>query len=78
MRTSSETYAAWLRRHMDEQQLTQRSLARLWMPDDPETARRYVRRYLKGVVPIQRTREALARVLGVDDTGPEPDASEDD
>lgn len=72
-----ETYARWLRRHMDERGLSQRSLAKLWNPDDPETARRSVRRYLKGMVPLERTRRELAHVLGTgDDIG--PDDTEDD
>ena len=72
MQTQSESYAQWLRRQMGEQGLTQRSLARQWMPEDPETARRYVRRYLKGVIPIERTRRYLSRALGVEDPGHEP------
>ncbi len=76
--TGSETYATWLSRSLDERGLTTRSLSRLWRPDDPETARRMIRRYLKGdVVPTARTRLELARVIGSTQTGPDEDAEGD-
>lgn len=63
---------------MDERGFTQRSLAREWNPDDPETARRSIRRYLKGMVPLRRTREQLAAALGSEEIGPDGDDTEDD
>lgn len=74
--TSQETYAVWLARTMEERGFTQRSLAKAWNPADPENARRAIRRYLKGMVPIVRTRLEIARALGSDET--EPAASDDD
>lgn len=71
-----ETYATWLARKMDEGGFTQRSLARKWNPEDPETARRAIRRYLGGMVPIARTRSELADALGSTET--EPSSSDDD
>lgn len=71
--TANETYAVWLRRQMDERGFTQRSLARAWNEDDPETARRAIRRYLKGMVPIERTRREISGALGCSGTGPAPD-----
>lgn len=71
-----ETYAEWFSRQLDERAYTTRSFARAWNPEDPETARRMVRRYLKGVVPIERTRREIARVLGSEKNG--PDEPEDD
>ena len=47
----------WLRGQIESQGLSRRELARRWKPEDPETARRYIARYLGGVVPIRRTRE---------------------
>lgn len=78
---SRDTYAAWLERQMREHGWTLRGLARAWNPDDPETARRALRRYLKGMVPIARTRRDLAEVIGCKETGPSPsddDSKEDD
>lgn len=68
--TSQETYAQWLARQMEERNFTQRSLARAWNPGDPETARRALRRYLKGMVPIVRTRLEIARALGSPESEP--------
>jgi len=76
--TSNGAYATWLRARMDEGGFTQRSLARAWNEDDPETARRAIRRYLKGMVPIERTRRELAGALGVTDTGPAPDPDKEE
>lgn len=76
--TGGESYAAWLRREMTERSFSQRSLARAWNPEDPETARRAIRRYLNGMVPIKRTRDQIATALGSDDSGPDADDSEDD
>lgn len=74
----AETYAVWLRRQMDERGFTQRSLARAWNEDDPETARRAIRRYLKGMVPIERTRRELAGALGTTEVGPAPDPDKEE
>jgi hypothetical protein len=74
--TARETYAAWLARQMTERGFTQRSLARKWNSDDPETARRSIRRYLDGMVPITRTRESLARALGAPESGPQSDSED--
>lgn len=76
--TTSETYAVWLRRNMDERGFTQRSLAKAWNPDDIENARRAVRRYLKGMVPVERTRKELARALGSTEIGPAPDPDKEE
>lgn len=77
--TPRETYQDWLRRKMEEGGHTLRGLARKWNPDNPEVARRALRRYLKGVVPIARTRLEIARVLGSDDSEPvNGDDTEDD
>lgn len=78
--TASETYSQWLGRQMADRGFTQRSLARAWNPQDPETARRALRRYLKGMVPIARTRLEIAKALGVEESGPgsSSDDEEDD
>lgn len=77
--TTRESYAQWLRRQMTEREITQRELARRLNPEDSEIARRAVRRYLKGMVPLQRTREKIATALGSEKTGPEgADDAEDD
>lgn len=73
------TYAQWLRSRMEERGLTQRSFAKLVNPNDPEVARRAVRRHLKGMVPLERTRRVYAEVLGTgDDLGPDAEDVEDD
>jgi|DewCreStandDraft_4_1066084.scaffolds.fasta_scaffold11030_3 transcriptional regulator with XRE-family HTH domain len=72
-------YAEWLRERMAERGLTQRQLAKLVNPRDPETARRALRRHLKGMVPLERTRQVYAQVLGTDgDLGPDAEDVEDD
>ncbi len=64
---------------MEERQLTQRSFAKLVNPADPEIARRSIRRHLKGMVPLDRTRQVYAEVLGTgDDLGPDAEDAEDD
>lgn len=64
---------------MDEKELTQRSFAKLVNPEDPETARRSIRRHLKGMLPLERTRHVYAEVLGTgDDLGPDAEDAEDD
>ena len=75
--TGAENYATWLQARMDEKGLTQRQLAKLLRPDSPETARRAVRRYLRGMVPTQRSREAISGVLGTADLGPDESAEDD-
>lgn len=73
------TYAKWLRNRMEERGLTQRSFAKLLNPNDPEAARRSLRRHLKGMVPLDRTRRIYAEVLGTgDDLGPDAEDAEDD
>ena len=62
---------------MEDRGLSQRELGKLLRPDSPETARRAVRRYLRGMVPTQRTREHISGVLGTKDLGPD-DPAEDD
>ena len=80
--TTRENYAAWLRRKMDDQGFTQRSLARVVSEiagSDPEVARRSIRRYLKGMVPLERTRKVFAQALSTgDDLGPDDADTEDD
>lgn len=71
------SYAQWLQARMEEQGLTQRQLAKLLRPDSPETARRAVRRYLKGMVPTERTRHHISGVLGTRDLGPDEPAEDD-
>lgn len=79
MDTQTPTYSTWLRSHMEAQGLSQRQLAIRMNPDDPETSRRAVRRYLKGMVPIERTRLLIAAALGTgNDIGPDNESSEDD
>lgn len=74
-----KTFALWLRRQMEEQDLSQRALARKWMPEDENKARTYIRRYLRGVVPIERSRRDLAATLNVEDPGAvSSQSSEDD
>ncbi len=74
-----QTYAEWLRERMGERGLTQRSFAKLINPNDPEVARRAVRRHLKGMVPLERTRRVYAVALGTgDDLGPDAEDAEDD
>lgn len=74
--TSRESYSDWLTRKMEEGGFSLRSLARAWNPDDPETARRSLRRYLKGMVPIARTRQEIAQALGSEETGPGSDSDD--
>lgn len=77
--TEARTYADWLQEKMTERGLGRRSFARLINPDDPDSARRALRRHLKGTVPIARTRQMYARVLGTgDDLGPGAEDVEDD
>lgn len=75
---SAVAYAEWLREKMDERGLSQRGLATRINPNNPEVARRSVRRYLKGMVPLQRTRVVIADALGTEDLGPDAADSEDD
>lgn len=59
------TYGSWLREQMAARGFTQRSLARALNPDDPETARRAVRRYLDDrMTPREPARVAIAAALG--------------
>ncbi len=76
--TTSETYAQWLQRQMTERGLSQRQLGGLLTPSDPEIGRRSVRRYLKGMIPIERNRQTIAVALGTEDTGPSAADAEDD
>jgi hypothetical protein len=73
---SNETYAQWLERQMKERGFSTRSLARVMNPEDPEVARRALRRYLSGMVPQARTRVAIAEALGSAES--EPPSSDDD
>lgn len=75
--TPRESYAAWLRRKMGERGLSVRALARAWNPEDPETARRALRRYLAGVQPIARTRGEIAEAMGSEETEPASDDEEE-
>ncbi len=68
---------------MAEKEFTQRSLARAWAeradgPDDFETARRAIRRYLGGMTPIERTRVSLAGAIGCKETGPAQDVDKEE
>lgn len=63
---------------MDERGVTQRELARRLDPTDPENWRRSVRRYLKGMVPLAKTKQRIADCLGSESVGPDPDDTEDD
>lgn len=76
--TANETYAEWLQRKLEEQGLSQRQLGTRLTPNDPEIGRRAVRRYLKGTIPMERSRHAVATALGSSDTGPDSDESEGD
>jgi len=77
MRTR-EGYAAWLHRQMSERGVSARELARRLSPEDPENARRAVRRYLSGTVPIARNRARIAQALGAEETWSADDEAEDD
>lgn len=68
--TNRETYAEWLTRQLEERGMTQRGLARAWRPHDFENARRAVRRYMTGMVPVARTRAEIAEALGANESGP--------
>lgn len=71
--TAKQTYAQWFQGMLDSHGFSQRSFARAWKPSDPETARRAVRRYLGGMVPIERTRHEIAEVFGSKESGPATD-----
>lgn len=68
--TTTETYSEWLTRQMEAGGWTIRSLARAVKPENPEVARRSIRRYLNGQVPIERTRVELARVMKLPESSP--------
>jgi ribosome-binding protein aMBF1 (putative translation factor) len=74
-----ETYAEWLEKQMQERGLSRRALAKIWRPDDIESARRSIRRYLGGMFPQERVRREIADALGVAELGPAgaDDAEED-
>ena len=76
MTQAAQTYAEWLGSKMKERDFTQRSLGRALNPSNPEIGRRAVRRYLGGMVPLERTRTVIAEALGVDETGPAPSDDE--
>lgn len=76
--TTHAAYGDWLRQRMEERGLSQRQLGARLTPDNPEIGRRAVRRYLKGMTPIARTREAIAHALGTDEVGPDGSDEEDD
>lgn len=74
-----QTYPEWLHEKMQERELGVRGFARLIDPENPDLARRALRRHLNGMVPIARTRQMYARVLGTgDDLGPAAEDAEDD
>lgn len=75
--TTNTTYADWLRQQMDAEGLSQRQLGARLTPESPEIGRRAIRRYLKGMIPIERTRVAISAALGTDDLGPDGDAEDD-
>jgi hypothetical protein len=79
MTEARQTYAEWLREKMQERGLGVRGLSRQIDPENPDLARRALRRHLNGMVPIARTRQMYARVLGTgDDLGPDSEDAEDD
>lgn len=63
---------------MDERGVTQRELARRLDPSDHENWRRSIRRYLKGMVPLAKTKQRIADALGSEETGPADADAEDD
>jgi hypothetical protein len=74
-----QTYAQWLRQKMAERDLGVRGFARKIDSANPDQARRALRRHLNGMIPIARTRQMYARVLGTgDDLGPDSEDVEDD
>lgn len=75
--TQAVTYAGWLSERMRERGLTQRSLGKALNPSNPEVGRRAVRRYLGGMVPLERTQKLIAETLGVTETGPAPQDDEE-
>jgi hypothetical protein len=75
---TTETYAAWLSRKLDEGGYTARAFSKKMNPEAPEIARRSLRRYLKGMVPLERTKLEIAALLESDETGPVEGADDDE
>lgn len=77
--TGRETYGVWLSRKLDETGHTVRAFAKRMNPDNPEIARRTLRRYLSGqYVPRDAAKREIALHLGSDEIGPDDDDDEDD
>lgn len=77
--TGQETYGRWLSRKMDEGGLTTRALAKRMNPENPEIARRTLRRYLADKqVPREPAKREIALHLSSDEIGPNEDDAEDD
>lgn len=55
-----------------------RGLAKVWRPDDPQSARRSLHRYLAGRTPGPEIRQQLADALGIPAEHLEPDADDAD
>lgn len=70
MVTERTSFGRKLRRSLDRQGVSVRELARRIRPDDPETGRRNIARWLapvdRAVTPSRATINAVADVLGVD------------
>lgn len=64
-------YGEWLREELRRRGLAHLALARLVDPNDPEAARRALRRHLRVVRPSERTRRRYAEALGVADRAEE-------
>jgi len=63
---------------LDTQGMSVRGLARRLRPDDPESARRTLHRYLAGRTPSPEMRQQIATALGIDAGDLEPDSSDDE
>ena len=63
---------------LETQEVSIRTLARRWRPNDPESGRRSLHRYLAGRTPAPEIRQQLAEALGIDAEHLEPDGDGDD
>ncbi len=76
--TGRENYATWLSRKLDEAGYTVRGFAKRMNPENPEIARRTLRRYIKGdVIPREPAQREIAEHLGSEEIGPSDDDDEE-
>jgi hypothetical protein len=57
-------FATNLRQTLDALDLSTRAAARAWNPEDPETARRTINRWLAGTTPSETARDSFAAAVG--------------